>query len=152
MQTFGGRLKLLRHHYCTLEQQTGQQDGKYGKDHAYSLLAKGHEDRGGCSAPPGRALSQPQQPLCDLASMAPSAIEGTNDDGINLIAVHIVWLDLQPGAAAVIHLPQGVQSLDNDALLLQPRIMCACKQLLVWKLWTAKASACRHGAQVSGHC
>ncbi len=50
--------------------------------------------------------------------MPPSAIEGSNDDSVNVIAVHIVGLDLEPCIAAVVHLPCRVQCFDDDALFL----------------------------------
>lgn len=50
--------------------------------------------------------------------MAPSTIESANDDSVYVIAVDIVWLDLEPCIAAVIHLPCGIQSFDDDTFFL----------------------------------
>ena len=50
--------------------------------------------------------------------MSSSAIESANDDSINVIAVHVVWLDLEPCIATVVHLPCRVQCFDDDALFL----------------------------------
>lgn len=56
--------------------------------------------------------------MSDEASMSSSAIEGSNDDSVNVIAVHVVGLDFQPCIAAVVHLPCRVQCFDDDALFL----------------------------------
>ena len=69
--------------------------------------------------PPGGCFGQGQQPLGHQAPMSACAIECPNNDSINVVAVHIVWLDLQPCIAAIIHLPWGVYSLNDDPLLLQ---------------------------------
>jgi hypothetical protein len=50
--------------------------------------------------------------------MSSSAIESANDDSINVIAVHIVRLDLEPCIAAVVHLPCRVQCFNDDSLFL----------------------------------
>ena len=57
---------------------------------------------------PGGCFGQGQKPLGDQPAVPPGAIEGPNDDSINVAAVHIVWLDLQPCIAAVVHLPWRV--------------------------------------------
>ncbi len=56
--------------------------------------------------------------MSDQASMSSSAIESSNDDSINVIAVHVVGLDLEPCIATVIHLPCRVQCFNDDPLFL----------------------------------
>ena len=40
--------------------------------------------------------------------MSARAVECPDDDSINVVAVHIVRLDLQPRITTVVHLPWGV--------------------------------------------
>ena len=55
--------------------------------------------------------------------MPAGAIECADDNGVYFVAVDVVGLDLEPGVAAVVHLPGGVQGLDDDALLLHSPCM-----------------------------
>ena len=105
-------------------------------DMAGVLLAKGHEVGWGPLGPPWGCFSQSQQPLRDQASMPPSAIEGADDDSINVIAVHIVRLDLEPSIAAVVHLPCRVQCFNDDSFFLRSS-RCptsACRHTVYQKL------------------
>lgn len=87
----------------------GRHEVQYGCSRMQQdLLAEGQEIGGGVTGPPGGCFGQGQQPLGDQPAVAPCAIECPNDDSINVAAVHIVWLDLQPCIAAVIHLPRRV--------------------------------------------
>ena len=72
------------------------------------LLAERQEVGGGIMGPPRGCFGQGQQPLGDQPTVPPCAIERPNDDSINVAAVHIIRLDLQPCIAAVVHLPWRV--------------------------------------------